>query len=291
MKKKIVVVGNCQARPLAAAFEKLSDNVEVTTIAIVHLLKSEQFHQYCQYFEQADVIVSQRVANNYPCDFVQTDFLKAKYGSKVVVIVNLYFSGYNPDWCYIRMLGKGPLRGPMGDYHNKTILDSWKKGLNSEQASVLMLDFNNNIPYSNEREQSLIELSSREANVDIKITDFIQKNMFQERLFFTFNHPSASLVVEYAKRILRYNCIKYNEALIDLGGAEPLSQFIPLVNPATTLPNGSTTSPHGMSFEVGQDNVYLKSKKIYTPLELVESFYLIYDNFSSEIHSFINNGR
>ena len=291
MKKKIVVVGNCQARPLATAFEKLGDSVEVTAIAIVHLLKSEQFYQYHQHFEQADIIVSQRVANNYPCEFVQTDFLKNKYGSKVVVIVNLYFSGYNPDWCYLRIPEKGPLRGPMGDYHNKTILKSWKKGFDVEQASELLLDYHNNMTYSIVKDQSLAELSTREVNTDIRITDFIQKNMFQERLFFTFNHPSASLLVEYAKRILRYKCINYNEHLIDFGGAEPLSQFIPLVNPASGLPNGLTTSPHGMSFEVREDNVYLKSKKIYNLSELIESFYFVYDSFSSQIHSLKNVGK
>jgi len=139
-KIKVVVVGNCQARPLAKLLESLNPRITVTTTAIVHLLKNEQWDEYRQAFEEADLIVSQLVFDTYPCEFVRTNYLKECYGEKVVSIVNLYFTGYTPDWFYIRIPGKGTLRGPMGDYHNRTIMKSWREGVSVHVAASRLRD-------------------------------------------------------------------------------------------------------------------------------------------------------
>lgn len=283
-KKKFVIVGNCQARPLAMAFERLSDEIEVTAIAVVHLLKSDQFEEYRQYFDEADYIVAQLVADNYPCDFVRTGFLRNSYGDKVVSIVNLYFTGYTPDWFYIRIPGKGPLRGPMGDYHNKTIVESWRNGLPIDHAASLILNNDYNEKYRHDIEISLDMLLNRERDADVKIVDYIKSNFSSERLFFTFNHPSATLVVEYAKRVIRTIGLRYNSCVIDLDGNEPLSKFRPLVNPASGLPRGEAEEIQGVEFFIDNHQVVIKREnKIYSPYELARSFYLIYDRFDKYV--------
>lgn len=276
-KTKVVVVGNCQARPLAMAFERLSQDVEVTAVAIVHLLKSDRFEEYRHYFEQADYIVSQLVAENYPCDFVRTEFLKEKYGQKVVSIVNLYFTGYTPDWFYIRIPGKGPLRGPMGDYHNKTIVKSWKEGLPAEKAAELFLDKDYNLQYEGDKEASLVELRGRERISDVKITDFIESQMFSERLFFTFNHPAARLLVEYSKRMLRIMRVSFDDSVVDFEGKEPLSKFCPPVNPISGFPISNSCLSKGVEVIFKGSDIVLGDGLEYAPSELVNKFYSVYD--------------
>lgn len=55
---KLVFVGNCQARPIAALLEAMNDQINVTKVAIVHLLKTEQEHEYKAEFEAADYIIA-----------------------------------------------------------------------------------------------------------------------------------------------------------------------------------------------------------------------------------------
>lgn len=285
-KVKVVVVGNCQARPIAKILESLNPAIEVTAMAIVHLLKSDQFPEYKDHFESADLIISQLVFDTYPCEFVRTNFLKSTYGNKVVSIINLYFSGYTPDWFYIRIPGRGPLRGPMGDYHNRTIFESWQQGKDEEQASILLGEARYNERYVPEVEASLNRLKKREELVDVSITGFIEKHFRKKRLFFTFNHPTMFLLRQYCKRILKKSGIPVRKKWLSFAkDRELLNQFVPLVNPAVALPAGSDAGKHvGVSFQISQDNlVTIGKKKEYTSLEIVKSYYQIYNQLNEQL--------
>ncbi len=61
-KIKIVVVGNCQARPLARILASLNSNIQITATPIIQLLKSEQFEEYRGFFEEAEAISGERMA-------------------------------------------------------------------------------------------------------------------------------------------------------------------------------------------------------------------------------------
>lgn len=281
MKKiNVVIVGNCQARPIAKLVQDLNPAIEVTAIAIVHLLKTEQFNEYKLFFEQADLIISQLVADSYPCQFVQTNYLKERYGSKVISIVNLYFSGYTPDWFYIRIPGHGPLRGPMGDYHNKTIFEAWQSGQNVQIAAERLDDKIYNKKYIKEIDLSLSNLKKREQKVDVFISDYIEKNYKKKRLFYTFNHPTMSLLRTYCKRILTKAGLQTKRSwLIFIKNREMLNQFVPRVNPAMGLLNDSKQLKHiGVKFSISTDTlVSIGRAKEYSSLEIAESYYQIYE--------------
>lgn len=214
-KHKIVIIGNCQARPIATLLEKMSDRIKVTKVAIVHLLKSEQENEYKQAFEEADYIIAQLVAPNYPCEFVRTDDLKDKYGNKVTTIVNLFFKGEQPDWVYIRDEQHKSLMGPLYEYHNLTILKCWFAGKSVAETEKYLTNVEYNyLEFENERKKSFEQLRVKEGLVDVKICDFIENN---EHLFWTFNHPKNELLYEYAKNIFthifnnKYNEVKSNK--------------------------------------------------------------------------------
>lgn len=283
-KIKVVIVGNCQARPLAKILESLNSQIDVKKIAIVHLLKSDQFSEYSQAFEQADLIVSQLVSDTYPCDFVRTNFLKENYGEKVISIVNLYFTGYTPDWLYLRIPGKGPLKGPMGDYHNRSVIEAWCEGESEDVACYRLSDPDYNRRYLTEIDKSIAELSQREQTVDVPIADVIVARYMEERLFFTFNHPSMALIREYGKRILEKAKIGRKRSFWMQKDREVLDQFIPLTNPATGLPVGGGEKHKGVEFYFDRENfIKIGPKKYYDNYELIEGFFSIYQEYGDDL--------
>jgi hypothetical protein len=278
-KHKIVIVGNCQARPLKQIIDSISDEVDVIGTPIVHLLKDENESETKALLDQADTIITQVIADNYPCKYIQTSRLKADYPHKVVTILNLFYSGYTPDWLYVRIPGKGTLKGPMGDYHNLTIIEAWLAGKNIEQTTLLLFDekFNQD-KYQASVEASLAELSDRESQANVPIVDFIFDNLKKERLFFTFNHPSVFLLKEYARRILTTINIHYSKSKLLESMPEPLNQFIPALNPGVGFDFPIIKEFKGLEVEIHGDNITNKGLFIYTPVQLVQSYFDIYSS-------------
>jgi hypothetical protein len=223
---KIAVIGNCQARPIAELLGKQYLNVEIVSIAIVHLLSDDDEREYDIQLQAADYIVSQSVADNYPCQFVRTSKLKEKYGDKVLSIPNLFYQGYNPDLQYIRIPGKGTLKGPLGDYHSKIIFKSW-----CENESLLLLSEKiDSIEYwraefSGVHESSLEELRLRELGLDVEILPDIKSNLDNQRLFHTFNHPSLYLLNMLVDKIALAIGLSSGQRKITQSN-EPLNQLV-----------------------------------------------------------------
>ena len=84
---KLVVIGNCQARPLADYIEKLVPTIQVTATPIVHLLKDSDEATYRDVLDEADVIVTQLISDNYPCKFIRTSEIKRLYSDKTYTLL------------------------------------------------------------------------------------------------------------------------------------------------------------------------------------------------------------
>ena len=278
-KKKIAIVANCQARPLADALVRLSDDVDVTYISIVHLMKDNDKDDFMCALDEVDCIIAQLVNKEYPCEFVRTDFLKANFKDKLTSIVNLYFTAYTPEWLYMRIPEIGVLRGPMGDYHNRFILSGWKNKLSVSECALQIENAVDLTAYHRNTDKSLANLEKRENTTHVNITGFIRDNYKEKQLFFTFNHPSALLIVEYAKRILSHQNIKFNDSIRDLGGREPLSQFRPIVNSKLGLPGSNRKLHVGKNISLGEQNVEIGARQDYSTEEIIETFYRIYDQY------------
>lgn len=290
-KLKIVVVANCQAHPLAHILSILNPDIEIIAVAVVHLLKSEQVDSYTPHFEEADFIITQIIGKEYPCDFVRTDILKQLYGNKLISILNLYYRGYNPEIIYIPTksingsFASGYLKGPLGDYHNKTFLDSWKEGVSVKEALNRHLDFEfNKELYSDLINSTMEELEMREKFVDVQITDFIKNNLDNDRLFFTINHPSKSLLVQMAARILRKAELKVSPLKNTSKLKESLDNIIIPINVFSKSKLNICFEDlnyfKGKKYHIGQDGgIHLGEQHNYNKEDLVKEFYNIYDNF------------
>ena len=167
---KVAILANCQARPLATLLTEIQPDIEISSMGIVHLIKDEQEAEYSEALASADVIIAQQVATNYPCQFVTTNRLRETYGDKVMSIVNLYYAGYNPEIMYLRLQG-GTLGGPLGDYHLKSIVQSWGAGIDISDCinNCVSVEYNQAL-FAGIAEQSLLELKRREAETSISIT-------------------------------------------------------------------------------------------------------------------------
>ena len=278
---KIAVVANCQARPIAFLFENALDGVEVVTVAIVHLLKDEQACEYESYFKNADFIVTQKIADNYPCQFIRTSELRKQYSQKIIEIPNLFYSGYNPELRYYRIPGKGTLNGPLGDYHNELLFEAWSQGRSVADTKDIASDEGIWVEkYSHIPEQSLLELSKREFELDVEITDFLSLNISKERLFYTFNHPSLKVLAELVKRIAvlisRRLKASFNIKAVD----EPLNQFYIPINPHAASIIGFDLNKNTVSncrgLKKNEQGKYT-IRGFYSTTELIEEFFISYD--------------
>jgi len=254
-KKKVVVIANCQARAIDSILNAMCDDIEITKVGIIHLLKSEQESEFTAYFEDADYIIAQIVQPTYPCEFVRTDYLQKKYGKKVLSIVNLFYNGDTP---YLSNLPKEyRLKGaPFSDYHFQVVFDSWFKGESVSTASDALkaqyLSKNDSVP-----RDSILELQNREKDADIKISDFLgPKNSI--RGFHTFNHPTNYVLIEYCARILAFLGLNYTKEITLKG--EILDQIVPFEDEDT-------------------HKIIIKGvAHRYTTLELVSLFFYFYNS-------------
>lgn len=264
-KKKIVVVGNCQARPIATFLTGLCDNVDVIKIAVVHLLNSEDEGEYQPYLEDADIIVAQLINDNYPCDFLRTSVLERKFSNKLVKIVNIFNRTMFKDWYPVKK-GKINLLGPLDIYHNLNIYNSWKNGFPIDQA-IETFEGSSNVD-----EKSISELIAREKNVDVKIADFLVGS--EKPLFHTYNHPKNYVLIEYCCRILEFIGFNVGRDFIELeSGYEALGR----VSIPEEVRYTKNSKFIGFSYSLIDNEVIINKNKEYSTAELVKSFYEVYE--------------
>ena len=280
-KIKVAVVANCQARPIAFLLENAIPDVEIVTIAIVHLLKNGQENEYVCYFDDADYIVTQKIAETYPCEFIRTINLRKRYSHKIIEIPNLYFRGYNPELRYYRISGQGTLTGPLGDYHNEIVFDCWKQGYDLHKTLEVLNDESEwNRRFNLVAKQSIEQLSNRERDLDISVSDFIRDNVSEKRLFYTFNHPCLEMLLEVVKKLSILLSRKFNSSFSIESIQEPLNQFYTPLNKHAArfidfkLDNDSVSDCRWLRRDA---NGRYSIRSHFTLIELIEEFFRSYD--------------
>ena len=278
--KRVVVLGNCQSRPLASMLARTSLDIEITATIVVHLTDDSHEGQYQEALADADVILSQRVADNYPCKFVRTSELQSKYGCRVISWPNLYWRGYNPELTYLRRPNGQTVKGPLGDYHIETVRNAWEEG-HSVDASVALLgdiDFNRSM-YSEVPLLSLDSLEQREQECDVHISDVIRELMWTRRLFHTFNHPTSHLLSHLATVIVR-RCFDARTR-VQGGDSEPLGKYRVPINPWIKSEfagriEDSTFMGDRFESQAGVPRL-VSGTALYSTSQIVEAFYRLYD--------------
>ncbi len=273
---KIVTIGNCQIEPISRIMENHSSKIWITRVVPVHIAESGTLNQIKYLLDDADIIITQPVTVFYRGGHFSTEKLQNAYPDKVKKILNLHFEGYFPDWCYLPIPpGRVRLKGPMGDYHNKTIIDGWVAKETTETIDDKMHSYTyNKHHYEHSFDDSLKELKRREKNVDVKICDFIERHFLNERLFFTANHPVLLLLNEYSHRILKQFNVETDGSSTIL--KEPLDKVVIKINP---ISKSSFADP----------SQYCSNGKNYSTHELIDYFKELYDQNPEYIEFYLKN--
>lgn len=281
MTPKVVLVANCQARPIATLLNQ-NYEVEITDKIIVHLAKDNDFERYEQKLESADYIISQFINKTYPCEFVRTQNMQEKFQNKLILIPNLYYRGYTPDLRYIRIKGKPTLDGPLGDYHSQTIFNAWAKG---DDPIATLKTYNSTDHweqnYCDIASESLQDLQKREENLDICISDYINRMKSSEQLFFTFNHPSRPLLDELIRRIAKKMELNVTSSIPNQQ-YEPLGRFQAPIHPFVKASlqlkfEGPTV------FQGNNRDKTIKKPAQFSTIEIIENFFDHYNARKGDI--------
>jgi hypothetical protein len=283
---KIAVVGNCQARPLALAVAQLVPSATISGIAIVHLVNDTQAEEYGSIFTDADIILAQRVVDNYPCTFVRTSNLALAYGEKVVSWPNLYFSGYNPELFYLKGPDRRNATGPLGEYHVREIHQAWMQGKLVGETVALMSDAAlHEKHYATAADESISELAKREEQTDVKISDWVLERRWQKQLFFTFNHPSNLAILKTARLLLKRAEVSMSESnALVIAKKEALGKILCPINPYIkskySLAFQQSDRYKGQAINYAAGTLVLGESKLYNLKDLVETFFAVYGSTS-----------
>lgn len=260
---KLLVIGNCQARPISVVLGK-SANVCLLEPIIVHLERDDNKDRTISMMEEADVIFAQLTADNFPIHHLRTSVIKSLYPKKIFVWPNIFYIGQQPNLRYITHVKLGRVLGPLAEYHDLDLFQMWRRDNQLELLpSISTPDLLSN--------QSLNQLQERENLCDIKITDIIEKEKNSRRLFFTFNHPANFLLSLTAKRLCQVAGLWYADAADDK--IEALGKIIPPSNF-----DEFDTLYHGVDVSIDSNKILkMGRQKVYERSQLIATVFSCYD--------------
>ncbi|MFC4168358.1 WcbI family polysaccharide biosynthesis putative acetyltransferase [Teichococcus aestuarii] len=272
----IVIVGNCQAQFLEGIFaiagtvpvEKLAPNFTLTDADRDHVLEK---------LDAASFIFFQRTADEFKQEWLRSRWITERYAGKSLIWPNVYFDGYFPGTRYIYN-SSGKLQSPLDEYHLAPVLQAWKEGQDEAQALKRLHEDTCGTP--DPFAASLQNLRDRERDCSIPMSDFIEREIYKTKCFYTPNHPHTYVLVELAKRLAEAANVPLNveKALtwpyhldrIDLPVFHWIEQKYKLSFSGRGLYKGvSIDAIEGARVTVG-------APCIYDPQTLVQKFYSIY---------------
>lgn len=278
----LVVIGNCQSTPLADLLHSKSSQVYVSHFVTVHNYRFNK--SIYKVLDDCDYIITQNISKKFAG--INTHLLSKLYPDKLIKILNLYYKGFHPDWCDPKVNGIR-LRGPIANYHNQTILDSYIEGVAVEKACERYLSLDYNERYSRVAQESWAELKKREELVDIKMTDYLAQVIPVEACFNTFNHPKIKVLNEEAKRILDF--IGVNIEKYSYSGAN-LDDVVQRVNPICSLKERKADDNYCIgfkhNFEDGRISLSSFRSKLVDDRDMIGAFYKLYDLNSDFIEGY-----
>ncbi len=297
---KIALIGNCQIEPLGKILRLLLPGVELPMLPSVHQITPAYYSQVEACLASADWVIGQFITESYNVEMVRTNVLRERFGERLIVWPNAYFSSYAPEYDVIHDSDYLNFTGPLFDYHSEKIVLAFLKGLSVDDTVRFITEPSSfdERQYGRSVEKNLTELREREINTDIIISDYIEMSFMTQRLFFIMNHPAASVLVELATKILNRMSIpaEFTPTAWMVADTEmsyvfhPENPFMRLLHkfefPETRLSRGARLVP--------ANNVlgYVRAEPIfYTPPQLVEAFFALYQKHRERLlmHSRFQN--
>jgi len=270
---RIQVIGNCQARPLAALIEAATGFAAEPAI-ILHLAKPEEAEAHRQVLAEADLILAQRTDPAFPVAHLRSGALKEAWPNTVTVWPNVFYGGEQPYLRYVTHARQGRVLGPMTEYHDLRVLRAWfadRRGIDFLPECTAP-DF-----VSGYAEKALKTLQSRETDCDVTSADLIAAQGMPgtgPHLFWTFNHPTLWLLTQLCNRILDH--VGLPQASLE-GMREPLNRIQPPLGAADLIEAGEPYQ--GVEVDLSlPGTVTLGAVRRYSAKDLRDSAFACYDH-------------
>ena len=194
-KFKFLIIGNCQARPVARLLAENSNQINILEPIITHLARPEMEIEHQCRLNDADFILTQLTQETFRVPHLRSNYIKELFPNKTFVWPNIFASSQQPYLRYVtNKLKNTRIRGPLQEYHDLRILSSWYENHGHKPLNLPVED--------SVHQNSLKQLEDREKLCDVKISDLVKANFNRKRLFFTFNHPTTWLLIKMLERLI-----------------------------------------------------------------------------------------
>ena len=272
--KKILVIGNCQARPVTKLMQG-TGSFDCLPPILLQLSRPEHAGEHQTLIDAADIIFAQLTVDTFEPAHLRSSQIKSQYPDKTIIWPNVFYSGQQPYLRYMTHLTEGRILGPLEALHDIRIFRKWliQSGRLRQADWVEAPGFMESAGAA-----SLQELKSREQKCDVAVSDLIQDTPEGERLFFTFNHPSNWLLARVSERMLNQRGASY--VIEEKNDPEYLSRYI-----APSVWTGNTAYPEpyrGVNVVLKDDKtVEVEGLREYTLHELEDAFMACYEHLEN----------
>ena len=225
---KLVYYTNCQGRGLNYFIEKYINKIETKYIENYSLIKNKEQIPF-DILKQADIFIYQPIDKKhgiYSTDTSVKNNIMSYLSSNCKIISFPYI--YNSSlWI---LIPPSHIDGYIGNYPdinkyiNKEPIEKLKiMGYTLDEVlemySKNLIDFD----YKNRFNKCIKILKEKEELCDVKVCDFIKKNIKKHKLFYTQNHPTNCILIHCVNQIL--SILGYNYKYDEFAYPENTSNF------------------------------------------------------------------
>ena len=203
-RRTAVVIGNCQAFPLANALSVQSRDTQFEAFSLHMIPEADRDERIRELLGQPlDLVLSVPLSADWGP--LSSGTIRQAFGATPTVLIsNIHYDGLHPDLTYIGgMLER--LVGPLRDYHSRICLFAYLRGFDPGVTRTLFRGgVYERLGYFGQHDKSIAELSWRDTGVDVSVKDILLDAIPRELCFFSVNHPTAALFSRYSAAILRH---------------------------------------------------------------------------------------
>jgi hypothetical protein len=286
--KKCMIYGNCQAMAMKLFLSKypaFSKEYVIIDIKPVHLLDKDDLPFLESATLSLDLFIHQPVSDNYkgmPQLSTKALINRLPGSCQVVSFPVAYFTGYHPEITCLRD-ENGPVKNDPFPYHDINFLRLYHQGKTIQEILDII---NDNDLYTESYiqtnlDKTLATLRSRENSLTVKLSDFIEREFRNVKLFHSFNHPSKEILEFLFESILKDVGIHVEIKLSSLlKNIDVLAQ--------TSFPiHQSLHNKAGLNF--WSDPNYQIANRKYSQEEAIKLYYDFYRKNHNKIDDFLTH--
>lgn len=273
IKKKLVIIGNCQSLPLHKILSNLSpfkNYFDIRYFPPVHIASTKEVAELHSLLEKEPcLLITQRIQDTYRENIgLGTNYLNSIVNEKSSIITwpNMHWAGYHPDLFEFKKINHQKILGEF-DYHNILILWAYHSGLSIDECVDVLISKDFVCDFEKNAMNCTQSLKTRERDLQISVSDYIEEHFRDNRLFYTYNHPTNKVILHLAKKILAY---------LEINAQIDNTKHTPLMDGTFYQIHPSIYASLKLKFSWSDQNKIRGD--FFSIFELVQRYYSFYDN-------------